>query len=75
MLDAPLKRNDTNNFQYHFLRRWLVFLVHSCVLFLFAYREGSINLYKKSKTGGVLPPKILSVSLVRGERASRVVSP
>lgn len=43
--------------------------------FLFALREGIINRYRESQTGGVFPLKILSVSVVRGERASRVVSP
>lgn len=30
----PLTRKGTNILQYHFLCRWLVFLVHSCVLFI-----------------------------------------
>lgn len=36
----PLTRKGTNILQYHFLRRWLVFLVHSCVLFMCAERGG-----------------------------------
>lgn len=35
----PLTREEANILQYHFLCRWLVFLVHSCVLFICVARE------------------------------------
>lgn len=72
----PLTRKGTNILQYHFLCRWLVFLVHSCVLFICVEGEGgTINLHKENLTGVVFPLKILIGFPERGERASRVVSP
>lgn len=55
----PLTRKGTNIRQYHFLCRWLVFLVHSCVLFICAERGRTINLHKENLTGVVFPLKIL----------------
>lgn len=72
----PLTRKGTNILQYHFLCRWLVFLVHLCVLFICVERGGgTINLHKENLTGVVFPLKILIGFPERGERASRVVSP
>lgn len=53
VFDAPLNRKDTNMVQYHFLRRWLVFLVH----FYLPWEGGIVNLDKKSQTGGVFSSK------------------